>query len=475
MQESERKNIFLKRSLAELISEPVEDRKRIEAQVLADVIAMPHLLPDARRILSESDFCEEPFRGLWKAILARADRGLGTDLVACSALTDRITVRDIAGVNPHGAQTDVIECFYLLKETSKRSRIFQGAVSLLQAVHLGPVPESVVEEAFEEIKRNAARADWKESLFDPLQTFPDPEPVITIGGAPVATKGNLTILAGAPKTCKSTFQSALIATLLGGSPLPQIEAREGQKVLLCDTEQAPLHLLRQVERSFRLARLQPSRRDDFQILSLREEGPQERLEIIRSAVEDLRPDVLFLDGIGDLVSDSNDLAQSEKLVSELLAMCSEYQLVIVGILHTNPASTKERGHLGSVVQRKAETVLLLEREGMDTHVKVTCKLARNKPCPETWLELDEHGDPMPSVVSRGPQTSLDWLVHDMVPNRLYDPDELYELLAKNGYGKNAAKQAIYRARQNQLVTIEEGKYTLVLRPNQNLINYESAS
>ena len=61
------------------------------------------------------------------------------------------------------------------------------------------------------------------------------------------------------------------------------------------------------------------------------------------------------------------------------------------MLHTNPGSDKARGHLGSSLQRKAETVLFVHRVG-ETSV-VEPQFCRNEPFERFAFSINEAGIP----------------------------------------------------------------------------------
>jgi len=71
-----------------------------------------------------------------------------------------------------------------------------------------------------------------------------------------------------------------------------------------------------------------------------------------------------IDGIGDLCLDPNESAGSFALVNQLHTLAVTYSTVIITVLHENPGSEtgKTRGHLGSHLERKAETNLRLLKD-----------------------------------------------------------------------------------------------------------------
>lgn len=85
----------------------------------------------------------------------------------------------------------------------------------------------------------------------------------------------------------------------------------------------------------------------------------------------------LLDGIADFVADPNDSGEAFAAVERLHRLAVTYDTSLVCVLHFNPGSLfdKTRGHLGSQLERKAETNLALEKT--DGVTVVYTKLARH--------------------------------------------------------------------------------------------------
>jgi hypothetical protein len=73
---------------------------------------------------------------------------------------------------------------------------------------------------------------------------------------------------------------------------------------------------------------------------------------------------VLLDGAADLVIDPNDPEEAFGFVAELHARAIQHACSIVTVLHENPGTNngKTRGHLGSQLERNAETLLRLEKK-----------------------------------------------------------------------------------------------------------------
>lgn len=71
---------------------------------------------------------------------------------------------------------------------------------------------------------------------------------------------------------------------------------------------------------------------------------------------------MVIDGIADLIRCANDEAESIAVVEELYRLAGIYNTCIVTVLHFIPNGLKLRGHLGSELQRKAATILSIEKD-----------------------------------------------------------------------------------------------------------------
>ncbi|MBR3773299.1 MAG: hypothetical protein IKK86_02585, partial [Alistipes sp.] len=130
--------------------------------------------------------------------------------------------------------------------------------------------------------------------------------------------------------------------------------------------------------------------------------------ILRQAIEAWRPKLVVIDGIADLQYNTNDLEESERIVMELMALSSLYSCHILSVLHTNPNSDKARGHVGSSLQRKAETVLYVHKVGERSVVEP--QFCRNEPFERFAFHIEnpiDEGIPVPTDMPRDePKESL---------------------------------------------------------------------
>jgi hypothetical protein len=91
---------------------------------------------------------------------------------------------------------------------------------------------------------------------------------------------------------------------------------------------------------------------------------------------------VFIDGISDLSKDPNDPVEACGLIEELVQLAIKYDCPIIVVLHENPSGTgqeysKGRGHLGSQLERKAESNLRVVKDasGVSTIYSDRCRRA----------------------------------------------------------------------------------------------------
>ena len=80
----------------------------------------------------------------------------------------------------------------------------------------------------------------------------------------------------------------------------------------------------------------------------------------KHAVKDCGAGLVVIDGIADLVSDVNNLDESSMVIQKLMKWTEELDCHIITVIHSNYGSEKPTGHLGSYLEKKAETQIQLE-------------------------------------------------------------------------------------------------------------------
>jgi len=95
--------------------------------------------------------------------------------------------------------------------------------------------------------------------------------------------------------------------------------------------------------------------------------------------------VCIIDGIADLVYDTNDIRESANMVDDLRKWATERDIHIINVLHQNPSqSEKMRGHLGTILTNKSETVIQISSSKENESVKLVETLATRNKKPDNW-------------------------------------------------------------------------------------------
>ena len=205
--------------------------------------------------------------------------------------------------------------------------------------------------------------------------IPAPAPIISINVETISTGGNITTISGASKSGKSAFTGWLIAGAISRTGIINdmlegltVEPNPNSKaVLQFDTEQA-----RHKHQANVKAILRRSGLDQFPEYYLSYNLRQLDVKEYKSVTSDICEQanirfngvhLIVIDGIADYISSVNDDVESNEIVKFIEELAIKYSAPVIVIIHTNPNSDKERGHLGSQCQRKSESVLMVRSEG----------------------------------------------------------------------------------------------------------------
>jgi len=219
----------------------------------------------------------------------------------------------------------------------------------------------------------------------------------TVVPVPVGTFGNFSMIAGPPKTKKSFFISMLVSAFLSGKNkyCGDIRGhRNDKEVLHIDTEQGEWHCQRSFKRADDMANVDHSKK--YYTFGLRTISFKERIDFIEYCLTKKYKDIglIVIDGIADLVSDVNDLEQSNACVQKLMEWSAKYDCHIITVIHSNFGSDKATGHLGSFLMKKTETEIHLEANNVNTDwVTVHCKRSRGYAFNSFSFKVNERGFP----------------------------------------------------------------------------------
>lgn len=218
-----------------------------------------------------------------------------------------------------------------------------------------------------QISAEAAIEMWHASRLSVTKIYEMSPEIIKAHDSVIGTLGNFSASIGKAKSKKTFNVSAIVAAALTNGTVLRYSASlpEGKRrVLYVDTEQSPYHCQKVIKRILRMCGM-PTDKDheSLEFLALRKYSPEERIEITRQAIYNL-PDIglVIIDGIRDFVYDINSPSESTKIITLLMQWTDERQIHIHAILHQNKGDENARGHIGTELNNKAETVLLVEKD-----------------------------------------------------------------------------------------------------------------
>jgi len=273
-------------------------------------------------------------------------------------------------------------------------------------------------------------------LLDPREDYPEPYYMLEYNGVPFSTVGGLGAISGQKKNGKSFVLTQLMAAILGSNTsertrqyLPGLKVPDRTidylghppKVLYVDTEMERLNsakVLRRVHWLCGVDMNQPFPGDRFAVLWLKnmpkDEGIKaykKRYELIKLAIDAIQPDVVFIDGLRDLLASINDEEQGTTILDELGSMAEERKMCIWCALHQNPKAnsdgedSKMRGWIGTELGNKVSDTFVSVKSKTQNGVSFTVKQqdARGKDLDDWKFEITEDAGALgvPRIITSG--------------------------------------------------------------------------
>lgn len=277
---------------------------------------------------------------------------------------------------------------------------------------------------------------WKTIHLKITDTYDVPPEILWVNGSTIGTLGNFSASTGKAKSKKTFNVSAIVAAALKNDEVLQYSAflpENKRKILYVDTEQSKYHCHKVMERIMHLAGLPTDKdRDDFIFVVLRECTPDKRKQIIDYMLANMEDiGLVIIDGIRDLMYDINSPSESSELINLLMKWSSEYNLHIHTVLHLNKGDDNTRGHIGTELNNKAETVLQVTKSTQDVNIsEVKAMHIRDKDFEPFAFRIND---------SALPEIAEDYIFEQPKQDRSFPLTELTELQHRealtNGFGK----------------------------------------
>jgi hypothetical protein len=267
--------------------------------------------------------------------------------------------------------------------------------------------------------------DFDKTFFDDTMAYEEPPFLFEYKGVGFSPIGGIQALSGQKKNGKSILVSVLMGCALApdsessrfAERFPGLRLRQttvdlighAPRILYVDTEQEQENTDKVVERAKWLAEL-PSHvhcdRLSIQWLRVTPENTGDaadfRKKAILYAIDKVHPDLLFIDGIRDIIHDFNDIAESSELINSLMGLATKHQMCIWCTLHMNPRPSnddqdgKMRGHLGTELGNKVSDTFVMRKKRDTNGVTFTMHQldARGKDVEDLTLQLNDDAGPV---------------------------------------------------------------------------------
>lgn len=241
----------------------------------------------------------------------------------------------------------------------------------------------------------------EDSYVDPSSDVPLPPLAISYGYSSninptpigIGSYGNFSFVQAPPKSKKTFFLSLIAMAYMGGktdNTRNMIGYRDNRKLIHYDTEQGRFH----AHKVFRRVTDVCGHSEDYLSYTLRQYSPLERLDFIDWHLNNTdNIGLVIIDGIADLMLDSNDLKESSNVVQYLMKWTQELNIHIITAIHSNWNSEKPTGHLGSFLEKKAETQIAVQLSDQRNVAVVKCMRSRGFSFEKFAFEVDSNGLP----------------------------------------------------------------------------------
>ena len=226
--------------------------------------------------------------------------------------------------------------------------------------------------------------------FDQLKPPPEESPLLFHNDTVIGHRGaNIITVTGKAKSRKTVITSAIASGLISDGFLGfNSRIMPNENIIHIDTEQGYFHYYHSVDRIFKQANVtMPA---NFQSIYTRDAEHEFRKDLLQYLFDTVKPTVMIIDGITDLVYDINDQREAKEIGDFLLINSAKHDTLIICVIHTTKTTGFMTGAIGTYLEKKCETSIKVELDEEDRMVShVRCMESRNKPFTDFSIEMNQ--------------------------------------------------------------------------------------
>jgi hypothetical protein len=357
-----------------------------EQGILGCIILSPDGLGEAEQTITAGSFYDIRHQTVWRAMVQLKKAGKLIDLITLQQhLKDKKQLTEAGGLPYLALLPDAVlsaaglDCYVgMVAEKQRLREVAQRAEEIANEARKPDADLAAIEERLRiaQDQFTAGAHGWKDLLeqraFNAGIELPPPEAVYHLGATIISTPGNLTTITALAKAGKTAAMGGMMASTMAGEgpekrDCLQFRSANPNRLALLhfDCEQSPFDHAACVWRVVKRAGLKRPP-DWFYSYWLTGLDPGQCWQFMARALElnaakHRGVHSVFLDGAADFVNDVNDAAECNRRVADWQGLAIKHNCNFVPAIHFNPGTDKGRGHLGSQLERKAETNLRLDK------------------------------------------------------------------------------------------------------------------
>jgi hypothetical protein len=223
----------------------------------------------------------------------------------------------------------------------------------------------------------------------------------------IATMGTFSVIIGKAKSKKTFLTTLLVSSLLKNdntnSIIKGVLPNDKKKIIFFDTEQPRYKVIQIQHRILNLA--ERTKTEDFTIFCLRKYSKNQRIDVIKEVIYNTPGlGVIIIDGIRDLVFDINDSQEAVETTGNLMKWTEELNIHCLCVIHQNKGDNNARGHLGTELVNKGETIISVTKDEKDKNLSFVE--------PEQCREIDFEPFAIRVDNNKLPYIDTDWKQND---------------------------------------------------------------